>query len=73
MFCAKGLRSSLQYGGTTVLELRKVLEVSNQITMLFAVLSIILGAVLLSHGLFLVRHHTIHLYDSSIIIQICAD
>ena len=73
MFCAKGLRSSLQYGGTTVLELRKVLEVSNQITMLFAVLSIILGAVLLSHGLFLVRHQAIHLYDSSIIIQICAD
>ena len=45
---------TFQYKGTTEDELRKVLEVSNQIAMLFAVLSIVLGAVLLSHGLFLV-------------------
>ena len=37
--------------GTTELELRKVLEVSNHITILFAAMSIVLGGVLLAQGL----------------------
>jgi len=40
--------------GTTEAELRKVLEVSNHITILFALMSIILGGVLLGQGILLI-------------------
>ena len=43
-------------GGTSEAELRKVLEVSNHITILFAASSIVLGGVLLGEGMAFVEH-----------------